>query len=113
MEATSLTFGEQRVEEAAAIESQSLEVNVGVPEGLFKGFNQSDISIDMEYDPAAGGAFSSAAITLDENVLESSFTGQGDSCDALQESAYRLVRFPAGQYRIMLAQHPAKFKSFK
>lgn len=56
-----------------------MEVTMKVPEGLFKAFNDSDVTIDMDYDPVAGGAFSSAAVTLDENVMESSFTGQGGS----------------------------------
>ena len=62
----------------SGIEPVNLEVNVELPEGLFKDFSQSDVTIDMEYDPATGGIFNSAAVTLEDKVLESSFNGKGE-----------------------------------
>ena len=55
----------------------SMEVTVSLPEGFLEAFNDSDVNIDMEFDPEGEGSFSSAAITLDDGVLESSFNGKG------------------------------------
>lgn len=54
-----------------------VEITMSVPEGLFAAFNDSDVTIDMDYDPTSGEPFTSAAITLDESVADTSFTGQG------------------------------------
>lgn len=55
----------------------SMELSVSLPEGFLQAFNDSDVNIDMEFDPEGEGSFSSAAITLDDGVLESSFNGKG------------------------------------
>ncbi len=64
---------------ADGVDSQpgSMELSVSLPEGFLKAFNDSDVNIDMEFDPEGEGSFSSAAITLDDRVLESSFNGKG------------------------------------
>ena len=54
----------------------SMELSVSLPEGFLQAFNDSDVNIDMEFDPEGEGSFSSAAITLDDGVLRVLFQWQ-------------------------------------